>query len=145
MQTPWQLTWVCQRLAPLWMVEQLAGLREKRIRVSFLDARPEEVERVTLGLSKRLGEGWHIEVDALRMCDPAPSAAPPSDLIWAPLALTQVTWHARLELVTRLGASLAPGGYLIADPTEVAAWGAGLSACSSPGVFIKSPAAASAP
>lgn len=137
METPWQLTWVCGRQVPRWIVEAAAGQRVKRARLAFVETPPLEVERVSLEIAERLGPGWRVQLDVIRTDDLAAASRCSADLVWARGALSQLASEERVRVVSALGASLAPGGCFVVDPAEKAAPGADLSPCSAPGVFLK--------
>jgi hypothetical protein len=136
MDTLWQLPWILGRLAPRWIVEHLAGKRDACVRLAFVDAQPEQVERVRKALALRLGAGWQVQTVALSAREAVLAPRESADLVWA-LGGGRGGWKDRTELASTLGAWLLPGGYLIGVPMEVDASGAELQPCSAPGVFVK--------
>jgi hypothetical protein len=133
MDTLWQLPWILGRLAPRWIVEHLAGKRDACVRLAFVDAQPDQVERVRKALALRLGAAWQVHTVALSARDAVVAPREPADLVWA---LGRAAKD-RTELACTLGAWLSPGGYLIGAPMDVDASGAELQPCSAPGVFVK--------
>jgi hypothetical protein len=132
----WQLAWVRGRLVPRWIVERVSGQRPPHVRVFFVATPADEIETVSRVLGEALGHDWTIETTALATLEPTPQRALPFDLVWALSFPTQFAWEDRMSLLSMLARSLAPGGCIIVAPDESAAYGAGLSPCSSPGVFL---------
>ncbi|APR76066.1 Hypothetical protein A7982_01413 [Minicystis rosea] len=137
MDAPWQLAWIRGRLAPRWIVEAAARQRAKRVRLSFVAARPIEVESIALSIAEKLGSSWRVDVDAIRVGDCLLSAAQPFDLVWALGALSALALEERQRFASAVEAALAPGGCFIVDPSETAARSTALSPCGAPGVLLK--------
>jgi hypothetical protein len=137
MENFWQLGWVVSRLTPRWIVEEIAGRRPKRVRLSFFGTSPEQVERVVLAIVGRLGSDWRVDVRALHSRDLTAAPGQPVDLVWAIGPLSRIARDERELLIEALAGALAPGGCFIVEPAETAVLDAGLSPCSSPGVFLK--------
>ncbi len=133
----WQLGWVVSRLTPRWIVEEIAGQRPKRVRLSFIGTAPEEVERVVLAILARLGRDWRVDIRALHPRSLPAAPAQPANLVWAIGPLSRIERDERGILVEKLALGLAPGGCFIVEPAETSVLDAGLSPCSSPGVFLK--------
>lgn len=137
METSWQLTWVIDRLAPRWIVEEVAGQRNKRVRLAFVDARPAHVERVVMGIVAHLGKSWRVEMRTLPPRDLPAAMCPPLDLVWAIGSPSRLAVTDRRGVIEKLVGALAPGGCFIVEPSDTTVLDAGLSPCSSPGVFFK--------
>jgi hypothetical protein len=137
MDTLWQLPWILGRLAPRWIVEHLAGKRDACVRLAFVDAQPDQIERVRKALALRLGAAWHVQTIALSTRDSAVAPRESADLVWALGGPGKKAREDRAELASTLGAWLAPGGWLIGVPMDVDASGSELQPCSAPGVFVK--------
>jgi hypothetical protein len=137
MDTLWQLPWIVGRLAPRWIVEHLAGKRDAHVRLAFVDAQPDQIERVRKALSLRLGAAWQVQTIALSARDAGVAPREPADLVWALGGPGKRALEDRTPLASTLGEWLAPGGYLIGVPMEVDMSGSELQPCSAPGVFVK--------
>jgi len=137
MEDFWQVGWVRGRLMPRWVVEQVAGQRERRVRALFVEAPADERELVTSRLETALGEGWQVEATSVTALDIASLPGPAFDLVWALRLPAQLRCEDRAFLLSALGRSLAPGGCMIVAPSKSPPENPGLLPCSSPGIFLR--------